>query len=998
MLFDLLLVIRMLRLPINTIIQFVNYENLTYNPKLHSKKTNYYIMRLNYKLTKSLLLFFLLLAGSTVIGQTVTINTSPSGSQNIGYGPFRYHAGEHLYLQTEINTAGLINRVGFDCSTLAGAYSYQNVSIYLKETTAITLGTGTYSLTGYLLVYNGNVTVNSTGYTMVTLNTFFNYTNTAGNNLQLLVIVNPTSAPPANPINTFASSNNITGGNKSRRYNSALTAPSAGASSLASSAFRAALRLEMNLPQCSGTPSPGATNASSSLVCLGGSIALSLANPQSNLLGISYQWQSSPDDIIYAPITGATNSTATVTPSGNTYYRCNVSCSFGSSNTSNPVFVTATSVFPLPFIETFNSAVPPSPCWSRNNATYVIYNAVSGYGVGTGSAKFDFFNAPANADYDLITAEFTGVPANYMVEFDYAYATFVDEVDSLVLQYSMDGGTSFTDLVFIEGGATGVLNTGGRTTTAYTPTAGQWSTFRYALPVGTNKVRFLGRSQFGNNLYIDNVEIKPAILDEAQILNIFTYGNLPLNYADGHVVRAKVKNTGANSWTKTFDLEITGANTFNTTASLTLNPGEQSEISFPGFTATSIGTQTAKVTAPLDNIADNSADFDQIVSNNLFSYKESTSTISGGVGFTGVTGNFVAKFTASQPSVINEIKVDFTTGGNSYKYAIWNNDGSGGVGDTLWTSAASVTVAGQQFLPVPNIAVNGDFFVGIKQTGTVNVGFAYQTELPVRTNSFFYNSPESSNTGWTDFQATASPFRFAIEVQLDVPVAPNCVINHSPANGTGLCGLTPTLNWASGGGGPTSYDVYFGTTYPPAFAANVATTSYAPGTLTDGVLYYWLVIAKNGIGDAIGCDTLSFTAQAVPTGNTLADPIVVGALPYTTSGNNLATNCFSNTLTVATNQASPDVFYKITTGPCTDSILVSLCASPAFDGYVHVLDALGNEIDDDDDGCGTIGGPSLLKVDIAPNSIYFVVVEGWTTTQGTYSLSITEIDNPVLTV
>jgi hypothetical protein len=39
----------------------------------------------------------------------------------------------------------------------------------------------------------------------------------------------------------------------------------------------------------------------------------------------------------------------------------------------------------------------------------------------------------------------------------------------------------------------------------FTPTANQWAKRLYAVPTGTNKVQFLGKSQFGNNLFIDSI-------------------------------------------------------------------------------------------------------------------------------------------------------------------------------------------------------------------------------------------------------------------------------------------------------------------------------------------------------------------------------------------------------------------------------------------------------------------------------------------------------------
>jgi len=66
------------------------------------------------------------------------------------------------------------------------------------------------------------------------------------------------------------------------------------------------------------------------------------------------------------------------------------------------VFTTPCNPIAIPFTETFATYATtfPPTCWSRNNATYLLGQAPSAYGVGTGSAKFDYYNA--NAELILI--------------------------------------------------------------------------------------------------------------------------------------------------------------------------------------------------------------------------------------------------------------------------------------------------------------------------------------------------------------------------------------------------------------------------------------------------------------------------------------------------------------------------------------------------------------------------------------------------------------------
>ncbi|MBK8382789.1 MAG: hypothetical protein IPL16_13065 [Ignavibacteria bacterium] len=62
---------------------------------------------------------------------------------------------------------------------------------------------------------------------------------------------------------------------------------------------------------------------------------------------------------------------------------------------------------------------------------------------------------------------------------------------------------------------------------------------------------------------------------------------------------------------------------------------------------------------------------------------------------------------------------------------------------------------------VVNIAANSRFYVGIRQNSSTNVGFGFQNEIPVRSKSFFYSYPDTSNT-WTDFSAAGANYKLDI--------------------------------------------------------------------------------------------------------------------------------------------------------------------------------------------------------------------------------------------
>lgn len=85
---------------------------------------------------------------------------------------------------------------------------------------------------------------------------------------------------------------------------------------------------------CSGTPSPGNTVSTSTNVCGGSSFTLSLQNNPA-VSGLTYQWQSSPNNSTWSNISGATNNTLVTTQTSSTYYKCIVTCSNGGSSASS---------------------------------------------------------------------------------------------------------------------------------------------------------------------------------------------------------------------------------------------------------------------------------------------------------------------------------------------------------------------------------------------------------------------------------------------------------------------------------------------------------------------------------------------------------------------------------------------------------------------------------------------------------------------------------------
>lgn len=196
----------------------------------------------------------------------------------------------------------------------------------------------------------------------------------------------------------------------------------------------------------------------------------------------------------------------------------------------------------------FSGAFPPAG-WTFNfsGTNYWEYNDVSSYGIGIGSAKYNFWSAPANTNQSLLTPSFSSSIAGDSLEYDYAYAPYSGATDSLIIESSTDGGSSFSTLVRLYGntGATGIyalntVTTGGN----FVPTAGQWLKRRWSIPAGTNKIKFRAVSGFGDNLYLDSIKILSGSLYTQYNVKLTTeglYNGSTMNLRD--TVKAYLRNS-----------------------------------------------------------------------------------------------------------------------------------------------------------------------------------------------------------------------------------------------------------------------------------------------------------------------------------------------------------------------------------------------------------------------------------------------------------------------
>jgi hypothetical protein len=173
-----------------------------------------------------------------------------------------------------------------------------------------------------------------------------------------------------------------------------------------------------------------------------------------------------------------------------------------------------------PLVEGFESGAPAG--WAVENADLGATWALANYGSSSAkSYKMDFYSSTdGNIDYLYTTPVDLGNYDHATVKFDRAYALYpfsstVNSDDRLDIEVSTDCGANWQSIYSKSGDN---LASGTSTTSSYSPASGDWveDSATVNFPNGGNSntlFRFAGISNYGNNLYLDNI-------------NIYKYGNV----------------------------------------------------------------------------------------------------------------------------------------------------------------------------------------------------------------------------------------------------------------------------------------------------------------------------------------------------------------------------------------------------------------------------------------------------------------------------------------
>lgn len=273
--------------------------------------------------------------------------------------------------------------------------------------------------------------------------------------------------------------------------------------------LRSALVTNNNKCGVVGAPTASFT-ANPTSICTGQTVTFTNTSTGSNN---TYSWSFQGG----TPSTStATNPTVTYNAAGTYSVTLTATNNLGTNTSTQTALITVSGSNSLPLTEGFEGTTFPPTGWSLNNpdasTTWARTTAASGFGTSTASAYMYNYNYNAAGQKDwLITPSynFTGVSTG-RIKWDYAYAPYTTAGfnDSLIVLYSTNCGVSWTTL-WQKGGSS--LGTATATANSFVPTAAQWKKDSVSLASlsGQTNVRFAFKNacQYGNNIYLDNVNI-----------------------------------------------------------------------------------------------------------------------------------------------------------------------------------------------------------------------------------------------------------------------------------------------------------------------------------------------------------------------------------------------------------------------------------------------------------------------------------------------------------
>lgn len=675
----------------------------------------------------------------------------------------------------------------------------------------------------------------------------------------------------------------------------------------------------LNSPGCNnsagGAPS-AAFSADRTTICAGEAIAFtdnSTGNPT------SWSWS----------FTGGSPSSSTTQNPSITYntpgtYTVSLTATNanGTDTETKTAYITVRTPLSLPLVEGFQGSFVPAD-WELVNPdgsfTWERTTAAGSYGASSASMYINNYDYNAAGSEDVIITpvyDFTNI-TNAQLTFDLAYAEYdASSPDTLLVIVTPDCGANY--YLLEEFGGPSMNTAGGYVTGAFTPTSGQWRTDTIDLSAlaGFSDVQFgfLSITGYGNNLYLDNINIATPPVNQAPVANFI---GAPTTVTVGGTVNFTDQSTNSpTSWSWSF----AGGSPASSTAQ---NP--------TGIQYNNVGTYAVTLTATntFGNDTETKTAYINVVQGggtgacatltNVGANDTLTLYLAGQTG----TGGYLSghnqygdkakadKYTGILPnSTVDSVFTYFGVakdGGNNgtVQVTIWDADGTGGEPGTILGSTpvpiSSLNTTGLSGVVFnPPITVNGDFYAGVQLSYAPGDTVAIVTNrigaMATGTGTAWEQWDDNTWHSYTD--AYTADLAHVIFVNVCEPgSSPNLpVADFTAAQTTGCPGTTVNFNNTSTNA--TSYAWTFtGGTPSSSTSASPTVTYNTAGT------YSVTLVASNASGSDTETKTGLITINASPSLNFSTTPVTCnggddgavdisatgGASPYTYLWNTGAT-------------------------------------------------------------------------------------------------------------
>lgn len=285
--------------------------------------------------TLTCLIVLLLMGLHKAVAQTnISIGTGTATNTETGYPcPLQDYGNrarsQYLYTAAELKAAGMgpggISALSFNVLDLRTVGVLEGYAISIGTTTAATLATNSWE-SGTTTVYGPANYQPVTGTNLFTFSTPFSWNGV--DNIIIEICSGEAGAAKSSKNAAVAYSTVSFYGQHTYRDNT-----SGVGCGIANTTAYGTLTYRPNIvfaytaaPACTGTPVAGTVTADAANLCLARTVDLRL-NGNSIASGLTYQWQSSPDNTTWTNISGATSQMATATQIADSWYRCVVTCS-----------------------------------------------------------------------------------------------------------------------------------------------------------------------------------------------------------------------------------------------------------------------------------------------------------------------------------------------------------------------------------------------------------------------------------------------------------------------------------------------------------------------------------------------------------------------------------------------------------------------------------------------------------------------------------------------